>query len=144
YRLEIDLLPMVQAMRLRGIRVDTTAAERNRDMLLQKRDAVFAELAEKLGVVAVDIEDICNTKWLAETCDRLDIKYPRTNTGQPAFTSGNTGWMHRHEHWFPQLVVKADKYNKAAVDFLQRHVLDHAVNGRIYPEIHPHRSEYGG
>jgi DNA polymerase I-like protein with 3'-5' exonuclease and polymerase domains len=144
YRLEVDLLPMVLEMRRRGIRVDTAAAERNRDLLLQKRDAVFAELAEKLGVIAVDIEDIGNTKWLTETCDRLGIKYPYTNTGKPSFTAGSLGWMHRHEHWLPQLVVKADKYNKAAADFLQRHVLDHVVNSRIHAEIHPHRSEDGG
>jgi DNA polymerase I-like protein with 3'-5' exonuclease and polymerase domains len=144
YRLEVDLLPMVLEMRWRGIRVDVAAAERNRDLLLQKRDAVFVELAEKLGVVAVDIEDIGNTKWLAEKCDRLGIKYPYTNTGKPSFTAGTLGWMHRSEHWFPQLVVKADKYNKAATDFLQRHILDHVVSGRIHAEIHPHRSEDGG
>jgi DNA polymerase I-like protein with 3'-5' exonuclease and polymerase domains len=144
YRLEVDLLPMVLEMRRRGIRVDVAAAERNRDLLLQKRDAVFAELAEKLGVAAVDIEDIGHTGWLAETCGRLGIKYPYTNTGKPSFTAGTLGWMHRHEHWFPQLVVKADKYNKAAVDFLQRHVLNHTVDGRINAEIHPHRSEDGG
>jgi DNA polymerase I-like protein with 3'-5' exonuclease and polymerase domains len=144
YRLEVALLPMVLEMRRRGIRIDVAAAERNRDLLLQKRDAVFVELAEKLGVVAVDIEDIGHTGWLATTCDRLGIKYPYTNTGKPSFTAGTLGWMHRHEHWFPQLVVKADKYNKAAMDFLQRHVLDHVVNGRIHAEIHPHRSEDGG
>ena len=35
YRLEVDLLPMVLEMRRRGIRVDTGAAERARDMLLR-------------------------------------------------------------------------------------------------------------
>jgi DNA polymerase I-like protein with 3'-5' exonuclease and polymerase domains len=43
YRLEVELLPMVLEMRRRGIRVDVDAAERARDHLLAKRDAVFAE-----------------------------------------------------------------------------------------------------
>jgi DNA polymerase I-like protein with 3'-5' exonuclease and polymerase domains len=144
YRLEVALLPMVLQMRRRGIRIDTAAAERNRDLLLQKRDAVFVELAEKLGVDFVDMEDIGSPGWLAETCDRLDISYPRTPTGKPSFTAGTLGWMHRHPHWFPRLVVRADQFNNAAVNFLQRHVLGHVVNGRIHAEIHPHRSEENG
>src|SRR5262249_19882983 len=48
YRLEVDLLPMVLEMRRRGIRIDVAAAERARDDLLQKRDAAFAELSDKL------------------------------------------------------------------------------------------------
>src|SRR5262249_20896112 len=48
YRLEVDLLPMVFEMRRRGIRIDTAKAEPARDLLLQKRDAVFVELSDKL------------------------------------------------------------------------------------------------
>lgn len=77
YRLEIDLLPMVHEMRRRGIRIDVDAAEKARDHLLQKRDAVFAELSEKLGA-NVGMAEIGRAKWLAETFDRHGIKYPRT------------------------------------------------------------------
>src|SRR5215831_9711486 len=68
YRLEVDLLPMVLEMRRRGIRIDTAAAEQARDQLLAKRDAVFAELSEKLGAV-IGMDEIGRTKWLAETFD---------------------------------------------------------------------------
>ena len=52
--------------------------------------------------------------------------------------------MSKHPHWLPQLIAKADKYNNAATKFLQNYILDHAVNGRIHAEIHPHRSEDSG
>jgi DNA polymerase-1 len=143
YRLEVDLLPMVLEMRLRGIRIDVAAAEQARDHLLQKRDAVFAELSDKLGV-PVSMEEIARSAWLAATFDRLGIKYPRTEKGNPSFTGGALGWMTKHPHWAPQLIAKADKYNKAAVDFLQGHILRHVVNGRIHAEIHPHRGESNG
>jgi putative DNA primase/helicase len=52
--------------------------------------------------------------------------------------------MTRHEHWLPQLIVKADKYNNAAVNFLQSYILDQVVRGRVHPEINPHRGEQGG
>jgi DNA polymerase I-like protein with 3'-5' exonuclease and polymerase domains len=143
YRLEVDLLPMIHEMRRRGIRIDTTAAEQARDQLLQKRDAVFAELSEKLGL-RVGMEEIGRNKWLAEIFDQHKIAYPRTKKGNPSFTAGTTGWMHQHEHWLPRLIVKADKYNNAATNFLERFILGHTVKGRVHAEIHPHRSDEGG
>ena len=92
----------------------------------------------------VDMAEIGSTKWLAETFDKHGIGYPRTEKGAPSFTAGSTGWMHKHPHWLPQLIVKADKAHNAAVKFLENYILGHAVNGRIHAEIHPHRSDAGG
>jgi hypothetical protein len=123
--------------------LDTAAAELARGLLLKKRDAVFAELSEKLGI-NVGMEEIGRTKWLADTFDLQGIAYPRTEKGHPSFTAGNSGWMHKHEHWLPRLIVKADRYNNAAVNVLETYILGHVVNGRIHAEIHPHRSDAGG
>jgi Mesyanzhinovviridae DNA polymerase len=92
YRLEVALLPMVHEMRRRGIRIDTAAAEQRRDLLLKRRDAVLAELSEKLGA-NISMAEIGRTKWLATTFDQYKISYPRTEKGNPSFTAGNTGWM---------------------------------------------------
>ena len=48
--------------------------------------------------------------------------------------------MRKHPHWLPQLIAKANKYDNAGSKFLEGHILDHIVNGRIHAEIHPHRS----
>ena len=106
-----------------------SAAERSRDILLQKRDALFAELADKLGR-PVDMSDLDHVPWLAETSDRFSIEYPRTEIGKPSFTAGSIGWMHRHAHWFPQLVATSRDNDNDAVNFLERHVLD-TRHGRI-------------
>jgi DNA polymerase I-like protein with 3'-5' exonuclease and polymerase domains len=143
YRLEVDLLPMVLEMRRRGVRIDSAAAEQARELLLRKRDATFAELSEKLST-NVGMDEIGRTKWLAETFDRHGITYPYTEKGNPSFTAGSTGWMPKHQHWLPPLIVKADKYNNAAVNFLETYILGHVVKGRIHAEIHPHRSDEGG
>ena len=142
YRLECDILPMVQAMRWRGIRVDLAAAERARDLLIRKRNAALAEISEKFGD-AISMHEIQSKTWLSQTFDRLDIKYPRTEKGNPSFTAGKTGWMPGHAHWLPPLIGMATKYNKAATDFLQK-LIDHTVKGRIHAEINPHRSEDNG
>jgi DNA polymerase I-like protein with 3'-5' exonuclease and polymerase domains len=142
YRLECDILPMVLEMRRRGIRIDLGAAERARDLLLRKRDAALAELSDKLGF-AVSMHEIAGKKWLVETFDRLNIKYPHTKKGNASFTSGKTGWMAGHKHWLPQLIATANKYNKVTANHMQP-LIDHAVNGRIHAEINPHRSEDNG
>jgi DNA polymerase I-like protein with 3'-5' exonuclease and polymerase domains len=140
YRLECDLLPMVLAMRRRGIRIDVNAAEQARDLLLGKRDAVLGALSEKLGTT-VSMAEINRNSWRASTFDTHKIDYPRTEKGAPSFTAD---WMAKHKHWLPRLIVQADRLNKFAVDFLETYILGHVVNGRVHAEIHPHRSDEGG
>src|SRR5262249_10533122 len=143
YRLECDLLPMVLEMRRRGVRIDVTAAEHARDLLLSKRDATLAELSSKLGT-PVSMAELARNKWLAEVFDREGIKYPRTAKGNPSFTGGQKGWMDRHPHWLPKLIRETEKYHMAGANFVERYILGYVVNGRIHAEIHPHRSEENG
>jgi DNA polymerase I-like protein with 3'-5' exonuclease and polymerase domains len=140
YRVEVELLPMVAAMRRRGIRIDTVRAEQVRDLILARRDAVFKELAEKLGT-SVSMAEIGGKKWLKQTHDTYGIECPLTDKGNPSFTAS---WMSKHPHWLPRLIDKADRYNKAGVHFLEGQILEHLQNGRVFGEIYPHRSDNGG
>lgn len=151
YRLEVDLLPLAHEMRFRGIRVDLDAAERARDRLFVMRDAVFTELSERTSE-SVGMEEIGRNKWMERmfATHAPEIRVPRTAPsknfpdGQASFTAGSTGWMQKERHWLPRLVVKADKYNNAAVKFIQGYIIDHSRRGRIHAEIHLHRSDDGG
>lgn len=150
YRLECDLLPLIVEMRRRGVRVDLEAAERHKVDLLAERDRVFVELGGKLGA-RVGMEEIGRNAWLERTFAQHapQINVPRTAAtskfphGQASFTAGSTGWMHKHPHWLPQLIVRADKLHNAATKFLQGYIIDFATRGRIHAEVHPHRSEGG-
>jgi DNA polymerase I-like protein with 3'-5' exonuclease and polymerase domains len=97
YRLECDLLPMVHAMRRRGIRIDTSAAEERRDLFLRKCDAYLAQLSEKLGT-NIGMDELNHSAWRAEVFDQYGIAFPRTEKGNPSFTAGNSGWMPKHPH----------------------------------------------
>jgi hypothetical protein len=143
YRLECSILPMVAEMQAHGVRIDTNAAERNRDLLFGKRDTLLDELSQKLEV-RVGMDELHKDSWLAGTFDRIGVKYPLTPTGKPSFKGGNTGWMTRHEHWLPSLVSRIERYHEAGFKFLQTYILDHAVNGRIHATAHPHRSSSDG
>jgi DNA polymerase I-like protein with 3'-5' exonuclease and polymerase domains len=141
YRLDVDLMPIVHEMRRRGIRVDQSAAEQARD--LAKRNAALAKLSARHGAL-VGMDEINGRKWKEKAFDQHGIEYPRTEKGNPSFAAGKVGWMATHSHWLPQLIATASKYDAAGIKFLEGHILNHSVNGRIYAEIHPFRADGGG
>ena len=144
YRLEIDLLPMVHEMRRRGIRIDQTAAEQARDLILRKRDGVLAELSEKLGTERRHGRDRqpemegANVRparhHLSAHGERQSVVQGRKNR-----MDGRPSALAAAAH-----CARPTKYNNAATRFLEGHILDHIINGRIHSEIHPHRSDDGG
>ena len=137
-------MPLTIAMRRRGIRIDQDAAEQARDLLLGKRDATLKELSDQHGAL-IGMDEINSSEWKIATFDRYGIISPHTTpTGKPSFAAGKSGWMGSHEHWLPRLIAVANKYDAAACKFLQGHIIDHIVNGRIHAEIHQFRSEDGG
>jgi DNA polymerase I-like protein with 3'-5' exonuclease and polymerase domains len=146
YQLEMDLIPLIQEMRWRGIRIDMDQAQRAYDHCMKVRDETFVELSSKLGE-AVGMEEIGRTPWLSRVFDSAGIVYPRTaptsrfKEGQPSFTAGSSGWMHKHSHWLPQLIVKADKYNNAATKFIKGFILDYTHKGRLHASINQFMSD---
>ena len=88
--------------------------------------------------------EIASPKWKARTFDAHHVNYPRTEKGNPSFKAGKLGWMATHPHWLPQLIATASKYDHAGSTFLEGHILEHLIGGRIYAEINPFRSEDGG
>ena len=47
-------------------------------------------------------------------------------------------------HWLPPLIATADQLRPIRRQFFRRQTSGHIENGRVYGEIHPHRSDYGG
>ena len=143
YRLECRLVPVVIAMRRRGIRIDEAAAVRARDLLLAKRDAALEKIADLIGT-PVSMKEIRSPAWKAAALDARGVTYPRTDKGNPSFEGGGAGWMTRHPDALPQLIAEVGKYHKAGHDFIETHILGHVVNRRIYAEVNPFLREEGG
>jgi DNA polymerase I-like protein with 3'-5' exonuclease and polymerase domains len=142
YRVECGLLPLVHRMRAHGIRVDSNRAEEAHALLITKRDAVRAQLAEKLGVTAVSMTAIRSKEQLKEIFDAQGVKYPLTKKGNPSFKSGQMGWMSKSDHWLPQLVDNIRKYDNSGKFILN--ILKHVEHGRVHGEIHSHKTDAGG
>jgi DNA polymerase I-like protein with 3'-5' exonuclease and polymerase domains len=140
YQLECDLIPMVHAMRKRGIRVNVDYVEQSIVKLHKARDEVLKDLSDKLGRT-VHIDLIRQNKFMTETCDHLKVSYPRTKTGMGSFTKD---WTRKHEHWFPRLTAKAEQLEDMAEKFMTGFLKNFTSNGRIHASINQFRSDDGG
>jgi DNA polymerase I-like protein with 3'-5' exonuclease and polymerase domains len=145
YRLECDLIPMIVAMRRKGIRINTAYVEQQIVEFNHKRDAALVELGRHLTIGrAVDIKDVNSPIFLEKVFTSEGIKFPRTKgtetrpQGTPSFQSE---WMEKSDHWLPQGVVNANKYHDAADKFLQGFILDYCHRGRLHADIHHLRSD---
>lgn len=142
YRLEMDLVPMVMAMRRRGIRVDEDAADQRMSDLRLMRDKVLAEIARNLGWRHFTMEEANSPGTLERAFDAEGVLYPKTpKTKRGSFKND---WMDGHEHWLPNLVTKARKLNDMAEKFIGTYILDAVERGRVHAEVHQLRSDDGG
>jgi DNA polymerase I-like protein with 3'-5' exonuclease and polymerase domains len=152
YQLEMDIMPMVLQMRRDGIRVDVDGAIQAKANLRQRRDEVLAELARRLGVPNVTIEQCRSPRVLVEwhldqgvfTRETMPMTAPTRGhpDGQPSFQAS---WMRRHSHWLPSMVAKAEQLEEAAQKFIQGFILDYTTHrGRIHAGINQFRGEEGG
>lgn len=129
--LENALIPMLLAMRRRGVRVDVDAGNALSDRL----GAELAALQSEHGV------DMWSAKQIAARCDALGLSYPLTEKGSPSFTAA---WLKLQEHPFLAALNKMRGIDKLRGTFIEGHALGHLVNGRVHAQFHPLRGDNNG
>lgn len=145
YDVERSLVPMLLAMRRRGVRVDVASAT-TLDERLAERAAVKRALLDSEGVNANN-----SGGSLAAYCDRKGIKYPRTpqsvkadgrvSGGNPSFQGD---WLEQQHDDVLKAVHEVRRLEKHGGTFLQGHILGHQLGGRIHCQFHPLRSDRSG
>ena len=143
YETEMELLPMVTAMRRRGIRLDMPRIEQTLKAFTAKRDAALTEVGSLLELKrAANMKEIRSPKKMEEWFARERIGFPRTaKTRQASFTKD---WMEKHDHPLPRACATAEKYEEAKSKFLENFLLSYESKGRIHAEIHQFRDTTGG
>jgi DNA polymerase I-like protein with 3'-5' exonuclease and polymerase domains len=135
--LELDLLPCLVDMTMRGVRVDTDRAQRTKDTILKREKAVLAEIRR---IVGHDVE-IWAAQSLAKAFDEIGIFYPKTDKGAPSFTKL---FLQENDHPLAKLIVDARNLNKTSGTFIDS-ILKHChADGRIHGHINQIRSDDGG
>lgn len=142
YRLEMDLLPMVMAMRKRGIRIDEDQADITMQQLRLERDKTLSAVARNLGWSTFTMDHALSPVSLEQAFDQEQVPYTRTpKTKKGSFKSD---WMNGHDHWLPSLVSKARKLNDLSEKFIGTYILDAIHLGRVHAEVHQLRDDDSG
>ena len=135
--LELDLLPCLVDMTMRGIRVDVNRVERTRDGLLKRERDVLKQLKSVAGAGV----EIWAAQSLANSFDKLGIHYPKTEKGAPSFTKL---FLQDHQHPVAKLIVEARNLNKTSGTFINSIMKHCHADGRIHSHINQIRSDSGG
>ncbi len=135
--LELDLLPCLVDMTMRGVRVDVNRVERTRDSLLKREREVLKELKRVAGSGV----EIWAAQSLAKSFDNLGIQYPKTEKGAPSFTKL---FLQEHNHPVAKLIVEARKLNKTSGTFINSIMKHCHADGRIHSHVNQLRSDDGG
>ena len=135
--LELDLLPCLVDMTMRGVRVDVNRVERTRDSLLKREREVLKELKRVAGTGV----EIWAAQSLAKSFDNLGIHYPKTQKGAPSFTKL---FLQEHSHPVAKLIVEARNLNKTSGTFINSIMKHCHADGRIHSHINQLRSDDGG
>ena len=150
YQLEMDLIPLVHAMRRKGIRIDLQRAEELAVAMRARRDTALEGLRSRLGGRVLTMDDIRNTKWIVNAFSNEGVEYNIKND-KASFEKDwmRQGYVGRYEegrqgHWLPLLIAEATQCNDAAEKFVQGYLIDYAHRGRIHASINQFKSEDGG
>ena len=135
--LELDLLPCLVDMTMRGVRIDLDKVERVRDGLLKREKEAHAQI-KKIAGSAVEI---WAAQSLAKAFDSVGIGYPKTEKGAPSFTKS---FLKENEHVLAKLVVEARNLNKTSGTFINSIMKHCHSDGRIHAHINQIRSDDGG
>lgn len=138
-QLEFNLVEVLMQMRYRGIRVDQDRLSQLRDEFYAKRDLVLERLSQEFSIGRdIVMDDLLSPKRLASFFDMAGVKFLATPTGLPQFEGD---WLEAHDHWLPNAVAAARKFDMAADKFLTNYIESSIHDGRIHAEIHQLRSE---
>ncbi len=134
FELEMRYAIVINAMRKRGVRVDTDRAERFRDKLKVKE----AEAAKQIKALIGFEVPVWEAAQIEKAMKVRGINYPRTApskghpTGQPSFTAP---WLKTIDDPFTKLLLQVRRWEKVRGTFVEGFFLDLATNGRVYPQI---------
>lgn len=135
YQLEMDLVPMHIAMRMRGVRVNVEEAEKRQDMLLKKEKIARSFIKEATGI---DVASWDNADELAAVFKKVDIEVGVTATGRPSITQG---WLRSLQHPISDAILNGRKSSNIRSTFIENSLLNLQQRGRVFPNFNQLRKD---
>lgn len=137
FRMECDLIPLLIAMRFKGVRVNVEHAESLQKELIEREANVQAKLENMVGFRV----ETTKSDSIARAFDSMGFAYNRTATGQASFTKK---FLADVKNPITDAINEIRKLQKLRGTFLESYILGSHVNGRIHGQFHPLRGDEGG
>lgn len=137
FRLECDLIPMMVAMRMRGVRVDLARAEEMLSILARDTQTLYQEAYERFGMPLHSSDSGQVGPWLSA----MGVVVPRTEAGAYSIRKE---WLAGLEHPAGELVNNIREHEKIMSTFLRGYVLNKNENGRLHPQFHQLKGDDNG
>lgn len=138
FMLETRLIPLLNAMRWRGVRVDVDRADELRATLATRQAELLAEIGRQSGVTP----ELWANDSLAKVFDAVGVPYPRTEKkNAPSFQKE---WLTHHPHPIAKLIKEARELDKLRSTFVESYILNGHVNGKIHCMFNQLRSDDAG
>jgi DNA polymerase I-like protein with 3'-5' exonuclease and polymerase domains len=138
FRLECDLIPMMIAMRFRGVRVDIPYAEKLRDELVVEIKSDYERILNEYGIAI----DGTASSQLQPLLDRAGVKYAtKWDTGNAII---DKEFLADLDHPLGEFLNDLREKEKTVGTFLESYVLKRNINGVIFPQFHQLKGDSGG
>lgn len=137
FHMECKLIPLLQAMRFAGVRVDVQAAEKLREVLTE-RIVEKQALLNKLAGFEVNINKSTD---LVSAFEVVGLTPGRTRKGRPSFSRDVLESLHHPLIGYIQEIRRCDKLSGT---FLKSYIIDSHIDGRVFCQFHPLRGTENG
>jgi len=132
--IETRLIPMMMAMRWRGVRVDVDRAASLDEELSQKA----VEYRQRLSDIGIDAG---STDSLVAYCRAKGITHKKTAVGNPSFPGK---WLEENHDENLNLVYQVRRLEKHAGTFVKGTIFNNVIGDRIHGQFHQLRNDdYG-
>lgn len=137
FQMECGLIPLMVAMRFKGVRVDIKKAEELQVILAAKEAEEQAKLDHLVGFKV----ETTKPDSIARAFDSLGFPYSKTALGKPSFTKK---FMEDVKNPITDAINEIRKLAKIRGTFVESYILGSHVNGRVHGQFHLLRNDEGG
>jgi DNA polymerase I-like protein with 3'-5' exonuclease and polymerase domains len=130
YDVERRLIPLLLAMRRRGVRINPDRADEAKTALTRERDKWLAEVRR----MSTPRAELMQPETFVDALRDCGLEIPMTpKTQQPSITKP---FLERHRKLpLVSAILAGRKLNTVINTFIDGHILGHAINGRIHCEF---------
>jgi DNA polymerase I-like protein with 3'-5' exonuclease and polymerase domains len=143
YRLEMDMIPILIAMRRAGVYVDVDKAERLKLELDLEIKASYEKIYKEYNF-ALESTD---SRQIGKLLQHIGIEFPRnppSKTVPEGTPKIEKEWLEAHPHPVCELLHDLREMEKMVGTFIGSYILDRNQNGFLYPQFHPLKGETNG